>query len=168
MNILKFITPTFVDTALDAAIRTGDAIKFTEEEQAEWRLKMIEATTPPNLARRFIAVVSTSLWAIYTLIVIYLLLTPSSPLRPEQLANMLSIGSTTIMPVQVVVVGFYFAKRLGIAKTHTPVVMPRQPEATTSASRPTPPAPPRPAPAAPPVPTGAMSPDEIMELIDAD
>jgi len=71
MSFLSFLkAPATIDKALDAVIRGGDALVYTEEEKAEMRkrmaeihLKHIEATSGENnhtsIARRWFATVIT-------------------------------------------------------------------------------------------------------------
>lgn len=66
MNIFKalFSAPK----ALDAVIRTGDALVFTDEERKEAVYKMTELLGPQNLARRVVAILVTIVWALFTFI----------------------------------------------------------------------------------------------------
>ena len=66
--------PEVASKTIDAAIRTGDALVYTDEEKAEnakkimdWSLKYLEATNPQNVTRRVIAV---QIVAVYLLILI--------------------------------------------------------------------------------------------------
>lgn len=75
--MLSWLTGLFASTKnaeslVDAAIRTGDALVFTDEEKSkfserlsEWYLRYLEATQPQNKARRHIA---------YLLVGVYVLL----------------------------------------------------------------------------------------------
>lgn len=75
MSILGdlFSSKTIIDTAakgVESAISGIDMLVFTDEEKSitnqkllDWKLKYLEATGAQNLARRYIAVVVTALWA---------------------------------------------------------------------------------------------------------
>jgi len=79
MGIFSFLKgPEHIGKALDAVIRTGDALVYTAEEEAEMRKKMaeihlrhIEATAGENnetsIARRWLALVITVPFVLLTL-----------------------------------------------------------------------------------------------------
>lgn len=57
-------------TIVEGAVSGLDKIAFTDEERAEhaakmgdWYLRFLEATNPQNVARRFIAMVVSGVWA---------------------------------------------------------------------------------------------------------
>ncbi len=63
------------ETIVNGAVSGLDKIFFTKEEKAEanerladWYLKYLSATQPQNLARRLIAMVIVSLWALLVLL----------------------------------------------------------------------------------------------------
>ena len=79
MGMLSFLkAPEHIGTALNAVIKTGDALVYTKEEQAEMRKKMadihlehIKATAGENnetsVARRWLATIITVPFVILTL-----------------------------------------------------------------------------------------------------
>ena len=73
MNILGAIfgSPKNTDKLVDGAVSGIDKLFYTSEEKAEnaakvgeWFIRYLEASQPQNLARRFIAIVVTLLWAV--------------------------------------------------------------------------------------------------------
>ena len=79
MGMLSFLkAPEHIGTALNAVIKTGDALVYTQEEQAEMRMKManihldhIKATAGENnetsVARRWLATIITFPFVVLTL-----------------------------------------------------------------------------------------------------
>jgi len=79
MGMLSFLkAPEHIGTALNAVIKTGDALVYTQEEQAEMRMKManihldhIKATAGENnetsVARRWLATIITVPFILLTL-----------------------------------------------------------------------------------------------------
>jgi len=67
MNIFKslFKMPKLVE----AAISTGDALVFTDEERKKWLLESAKVLGPQTLARRVIAIIVTCLWTVMTIVV---------------------------------------------------------------------------------------------------
>ena len=58
-----------VDKAVDAVIRTGDSLFFTEEERSnashkilEWKIRYAEATQNQSISRRIITIGVTAMW----------------------------------------------------------------------------------------------------------
>ncbi len=76
MGILSWITGggDLANKTVDAVIRTGDALVFTDEEKSvanqkilDWTLEYAQATNAQNVARRIIAVTVVGLWGILIL-----------------------------------------------------------------------------------------------------
>lgn len=72
-----FGTEKIAQAAVDAVVKTGDALLYTDEEKTatatqrlEWVLKYMEATNPQNVARRVIALIVVALWAVLVLLTI--------------------------------------------------------------------------------------------------
>ena len=59
--------------ALDAIIKTGDAIVYTKEERFQASMKMTELLGPQNLARRILTFVMAGTWLLCTLNMVTLL-----------------------------------------------------------------------------------------------
>lgn len=73
----SLFTPSTVEKVADGVYNGVDKMFFTDEEKSEasqkildWKLKWFEATAPQNVARRFIAVVVTLLWAFLVLVML--------------------------------------------------------------------------------------------------
>lgn len=71
-----FSAPAIVEKSVDAVIKSGDALVFTEEErsqanlkQLDWILEYHKASVGSNLARRFIAVMTMGVFLLMVLLV---------------------------------------------------------------------------------------------------
>jgi hypothetical protein len=86
---------------------TGGADKafFTTQEKAKWYLKYLEASAPQNIARRWIAVMVTGIWAFTCLTCVVLTMFGVPTAKP--VFDVLT-GAITV-PFSIVI-GFYFAK----------------------------------------------------------
>lgn len=103
------------DSLVDAAIKTGDALVFTDEEKSEfaqrvseWYLRYLEATQPQNRARRHIA---------YLLVGVYvLLLLLSAGLYvfdfEEKAKFILTLLREAVTDPVNLIIGFYFLKHV--------------------------------------------------------
>ncbi|MCX2780413.1 hypothetical protein [Microbulbifer thermotolerans] len=112
-------TPEVISKGVDAAIKTGDALVFTEEERAEynqrvrdWLLKWQQATSGQNLARRLIAIAVTTVWLVES--IVGLVLTVVAAFHPENSALSKSAAACWAAAQQMslpagVVLTFYFA-----------------------------------------------------------
>lgn len=105
-----FSAPEVVSKATDAVINTGDALVFTEEErseanmrQLEWVLEFHKASTGSNLARRWIAVMTTAIFLL--LVVMTAILTVLGWGNTEALMGLIS--ETLVVPMGLIM-GFYF------------------------------------------------------------
>jgi len=106
------------DTAkkvVKAAINTGDALFYTDEEKArdassyrEWYLKYLEATQPQNVARRMIALIVTLMWAL----VIVLALLVKAWGQPELADYYFKVLDQLVTTPFITIIGFYFLKRI--------------------------------------------------------
>ena len=124
-----FAAPAAIEKTVDAVIKTGDALFYTEEEKAqagmrrlEWILKYHEASKGSNVARRLVALMFTAVFlllllAVAGLIVVGALTTEpvaaGEPLPPSiwftasrQLFQLIS--DTLVVPITVII-GFYFS-----------------------------------------------------------
>ena len=102
------------DKTIDSVSKGIDALVFTDEEkssakQAGFKLwiEYQKATQPQNVARRLIALVVTGLWAL--VLVLYLTL---QPFFPEYTQFLFKLLIDIINPVFMLVMAFYFAKRI--------------------------------------------------------
>lgn len=111
-------TPDMISEGVDAVIRSGDALVYTDEEKAEfgqrvreWLLKWQEATSGQNLARRLIALAITFVWLLECLVA--LVLSVLAALNPEN-ANLLGAAkvcqemAADMLWVESAVLTFYF------------------------------------------------------------
>jgi hypothetical protein len=81
-----FTAPQAASKLVDAAIDTGDALVYTDEEKAEnntkklaFALEWLKQSSPQNLARRYIAVIIVIYFLIFlTITAIFLILIPSA------------------------------------------------------------------------------------------
>lgn len=112
-----FGTPKNTETIVNSAVKGLDAIVFTEEERAEaglklnaWYLKYLQATHPQNLARRLIAIIVVSLWALLVLLsaVMY-------PWLPEYSDWIFTELEDVVNTPFSIIIGFYFATHLARA-----------------------------------------------------
>ena len=98
------------ETVVDGAVKGLDKMFFTQEERSEanqklseWYLKYLSATQPQNIARRFIAVVITLLWAF--LIVAGIVIRWWSYEASDYVSAVLT---DVVMQPFSIVIGFYF------------------------------------------------------------
>ncbi|WP_444902562.1 hypothetical protein ACJJIG_10695 [Microbulbifer sp. SSSA007] len=68
-------TSDVIEQSVDAVIRTGDALVYTEEEKADfkarvldWMLKWQQVTAGQNLTRRLLALSITFIWLLESLV----------------------------------------------------------------------------------------------------
>lgn len=80
-----------------------DKMVFTEEEKGDMKMQFIKATMPMNRARRFLAMMVGSVWALHACIGTSLLLSES-----VMFATFLSYMTINITAPFLVIVGFYF------------------------------------------------------------
>lgn len=117
-----------IQQGVDAVIKTGDALVYTEEEKAdfkarvlEWLLKWQQATAGQNLARRLLALAITFVWLLETLVALVLVVW--SALKPESKgiadAAAAAFAAATRMGLPVgMILTFYFApNKIGEAVT---------------------------------------------------
>ena len=77
--MFKFLRPLFsMPKIIDAAIKTGDALVFTDEERKAWVLESAKVLGPQTIARRVITIVVTAIWALLTLTGVVLILAEHS------------------------------------------------------------------------------------------
>jgi hypothetical protein len=51
---------------IEAAINTGDALVFTDEERKQWLLEAAKVLGPQTLARRYLALIVAAVWVLAT------------------------------------------------------------------------------------------------------
>lgn len=100
---------------IDAAIKTGDALFYTDEEKSEWKLKMLKAYEPFKIAQRYLAVIlSIPFVGLHALAGVQILVAGwftgalGKNIHESSLALMEINNATLGMPVSIVL-GFYFA-----------------------------------------------------------
>ena len=73
MNIFKslFSMPKVIQAAID----TGDALVFTDEERKAWIIESATVLGPQTLARRYLALAVAAIWVVLTVILAGLILT---------------------------------------------------------------------------------------------
>jgi len=102
------------DKTVDGISSGIDKLVYTDEEKADasreglklW-IKYQEATQPQNLARRLIALIIVGIWAILTLLAGIL-----GALDIKGHVFLLDLLFKAVMPSVVVIVSFYFYKRI--------------------------------------------------------
>ncbi|QFT56609.1 hypothetical protein [Microbulbifer sp. THAF38] len=112
-------TSDVIEQSVEAVIRTGDALVYTEEEKAnfkekilEWMLKWQQVTAGQNLTRRLLALAITFIWllesAVALILCIWSAFEPniSSVTRAAEVA--FDAASNMGLPVGVILT-FYFA-----------------------------------------------------------
>lgn len=99
------------ETVVNGAVAGLDKMFFTKEEKAEhqakmseWFLKYLEATQPQNLARRLIALIIVTLWALLVVAAV-----ASYPLDPAFSTFVFDTLADVVMNPFLMVMGFYFA-----------------------------------------------------------
>ena len=55
-------------SVIEAAIKTGDALVFTDEERKAWILESAKVLGPQTLARRYLALAVAAVWCLSTVI----------------------------------------------------------------------------------------------------
>lgn len=107
-----FATPASIEKGLDAAIKTGDKLWYTDEEKAEGRQKLTElfikaqeATQSQNVARRYLATMTAAVWVVNVLLCWVFKITSADELA-TYFTDFLDITS----PVFGGVMAFYFLK----------------------------------------------------------
>lgn len=102
------------DKVIDSATSGIDKIFYTDEEKADARkegfklwIEYQKATAPQNVSRRLIAVMVTALWVFSVLLYIGLQL-----FFPDMATPIFQTISSVINPPFMLVIGFYFAKRI--------------------------------------------------------
>lgn len=109
-------TPDVISKGVDAVIKTGDALVYTEEEKAEfgqrvrdWLLKWQQATSGQNLARRLIAVSVTFVWLLEAIVTAVLCVWAA--LKPEILpaASAMAEQFARLSVIEGLILTFYFA-----------------------------------------------------------
>lgn len=101
IGFLKGILST--DKIVDAGIRAADAVAFTEEEKSRFFLQYLQATAPMAIARRFIALIVSLVWALGVMVCGVLLLLDHG--AADTMARFMADNVNTPFSV---VMGFYF------------------------------------------------------------
>lgn len=103
------------DKVIDAGIRAGDALFFTNEEKAEWRLRLLKAYEPFKIAQRWLAVIVTVPFVgLHVIAGLQILITgwlPGALGKSVHEASLVVIehnNDTLAVPVAIIL-GFYFA-----------------------------------------------------------
>ena len=104
-----------VDTAVNGVVNGIDALFFTDEEKSrasmeglKLQIEMAKALGPSNIARRVIAISVTGLWCFHVLLATGLQLAGFE----DQAAFIFLVVKNTLNIPFVVVISFYFAKRM--------------------------------------------------------
>ncbi len=103
-------------TVVDSISSGLDKLIFTDEEKSDANQKGVdlfikyqEATQPQNVARRLVALIVTSIWAALILLGI-----ATYPINLEFSQFILSVLQTVVTPSFLVIISFYFWKRLKV------------------------------------------------------
>lgn len=59
---------------IDAAIKSGDALVFTDEERKAWVIESAKVLGPQTLARRYLALMVAGLWVLFSVVLAALIL----------------------------------------------------------------------------------------------
>ncbi|WP_444885989.1 hypothetical protein [Microbulbifer sp. PSTR4-B] len=108
-----------IQQGVDAVIRTGDALVYTEEEKADfkarvldWLLKWQQATAGQNLARRLLALSITFVWLLESLVALALVICSAFKPESKAIADAATVAFEAAramgLPVGVILT-FYFA-----------------------------------------------------------
>lgn len=119
MSIWKAVKGVFggdvAEKAVDAAIKTGDALFFTDEEKSVANMKMLElkidwakATTGSRLARRVLAFMFAGTFLFLVLLGVFLQLVGNTADSQFVFAT----AKDTLGTPVAVILGFYFATQL--------------------------------------------------------
>lgn len=102
------------DKVINAGIRAGDALFFTDEEKSEWRLRLLRAYEPFKIAQRWMAILLTTPFvALHSLAGVQILIMGWLPgalqksVHESALVLMEHNNETLGLPVAIVL-GFYF------------------------------------------------------------
>lgn len=102
------------DKVIDAGIRAGDALFYTDEEKSEWHLRLLKAYEPFKIAQRWLAIILTTPFVgLHTLAGLQLLIMGWLPgplqksVHESALVLMEHNNDTLGVPVAIVL-GFYF------------------------------------------------------------
>ena len=113
MDIFKsiFSAPETISKTVDAVIKSGDALVFTEEEQSvasqkklDWLLKFHQASSGSNIARRWLAVMTVGTFLL--LILATALMIGFDVGNHSELTAF--IAESLVSPVMMII-GFYFS-----------------------------------------------------------
>jgi len=99
------------DGIVKAGMAAIDKSILTEEEERDMQLEFIKSTLPMNVSRRVIACAITFMWVI-TGIWIMILISMESPIA----ATAKDFATYYVVPSFVIIVGFYFWKKVEEAK----------------------------------------------------
>ncbi len=91
------------DKIIDAGIKAGDALMFTDEERTNLMMEYAKATLPMNVSRRVIAIVVTAVWAVSVLLCGVLILLS----HPKTDAMMQFVADAVMVPFSIIM-AFYF------------------------------------------------------------
>jgi len=107
----SMFTPNTVEKVADGVYNGLDKMFFTDEEKSEasqkildWKLKWMEATAPQNVARRFIAIVVTLLWALLVIVMLAAKALGGTEYADYALRVMADVVGTPFS----IIIGFYF------------------------------------------------------------
>lgn len=100
--------PDVAKKAADGVYNGIDKLFLTKEEAGDFWLEYLKTTQPQNLARRYIATIIVGVWALFCLITIGAIFFASTSVKDD----LISFGSVNIMPLAIVIVSWYFWKRI--------------------------------------------------------
>lgn len=103
-----------VEDVVSATVSAGDKLVFTKEEKAEftarfqeWYLDYLKATTPQNVARRYLMLMVGAAWLIVTLFGAFIW-----KLDPAWSGYLFGVMRDVINTPFMLIVGFYYAKNI--------------------------------------------------------
>lgn len=103
------------DKVIEAGIRAGDAVWFTDEEKSEWRLRLLKAYEPFRIAQRWLAVITSAPFvALHCVAALHVFAAgwiggPLGKQVHEAALNVMELNTDTLGIPVAVILGFYFA-----------------------------------------------------------
>ena len=102
-----FLKPLFsMPKIIDAAIASGDALVFTDQERKAWVIEAAKVLGPQTIARRILTIIIAALWMVLTLTGVVLII-----LEHSQAAAFGELY-TRVCLIFGIVVGFYYGAHL--------------------------------------------------------
>jgi hypothetical protein len=115
-----FSAPEAISKTVDAVIRSGDALVFTEEEKSisnqkklDWLLKFHQASSGSNIARRLLAVMFSAVFLYHVMLVSTLYLLGKKTVAADILTL---ITDTLVQPIGIMIAFYFCVAAIGAYK----------------------------------------------------